>query len=87
MLFLIRYNRSEGRIESMERFDDGNRSAVSDARLALELELFRSRNDDEVVVLEAVDEAAIRITHHRYFEDFESIKRPGMVVRESPPTE
>jgi len=33
MLFLIQYNRTAGRIASMKSFEDGNRAAVSDARL------------------------------------------------------
>ena len=87
MLFLIRYNRAAGRIESLQRFEDGDRAAVSDARLAIEMELLRIKNEDEVVVLEAVDEEAIRTTHRRYFEDLESLTRPRTVVREAPPSE
>lgn len=87
MLFLIQYNRTAGQIASMKSFEDGNRAAVSDARLALELELFRRGNEDEVVVLQAVNEEAIRRTHRRYFEDLESLTRPSVAVGESPQTE
>jgi hypothetical protein len=87
MLFLIRYNRNAGRLESIESFEDGDRFAVSEARLSLELELFRSGSEDEVVVLEAVDETAIRTTHRRYFEDIRSLALPPSVVRESPPSD
>ena len=51
------------------------------------MELLRIKNEDEVVVLEAVDEEAIRTTHRRYFEDLESLTRPRTVVREAPPSE
>jgi hypothetical protein len=67
MLFLIDYDRKPGRIIRIESFSDSDRKKASESRLELELELYRQGIDREVVLLEAVDEAAIRRTHRRYF--------------------
>lgn len=69
MLFLIQYNRALGRIESLRTFLDTDREAAEDQRLALELEPSEGENSREVVLLEASTEAALRLTHRRYFED------------------
>jgi hypothetical protein len=69
MIFLIEYNRPEGRIETFRIFDDVDRADADDARLEIELNLHRSKVDHEVVLLEAPSEQALRRTHRRYFED------------------
>jgi hypothetical protein len=69
MIFLIQYNRREGRIERFDRFDDTDRETAANRRLEIELDLNRRRVDHEVVLLEAVTEEALRRTHRRYFED------------------
>jgi len=69
MLFLIEYNRSEGRIVTFKTFDDSERSRAEQSRLAIELELNQRKIDHEVVLLDAADENALRRTHRRYFED------------------
>ncbi len=73
MIFLIEYDRASAALLRFTPFADEHRGAAESARLALELELLRSGQTHEVVLLEAVDEAAVRRTHQRYFETLESI--------------
>lgn len=68
MIFLIEYNRPEGRIITFKRFKDFERLKAQKSRLDLELDLNRRRIDHEVVLLEAASEGAVRRTHRRYFE-------------------
>ncbi len=68
MFFLIEYNRKEGRLVSIESFSDSDRQKAQESRLRLELDLnFRGINN-EVVILDAASEEAVRRTHRRYFE-------------------
>ena len=69
MIFLIEYDRSQGRIVTFKAFDDSDREKAEDSRLQLELELSRSGTEREVVLLEAATKDALRRTHRRYFED------------------
>jgi hypothetical protein len=69
MIFLIEYNRGEGKIVTKREFDDLQRRAAEDSRLEMELDLNRRGIDHEVVLLEAASEAALRKTHQRYFKD------------------
>jgi hypothetical protein len=73
MIFLIEYNRGEGRIVSFRVFDDSEREDAENSRLDIELDLNRARVDYEVVLLEAASEAALRRTHRRYFEDLKQL--------------
>ena len=73
MIFLIEYNRPEGRLVTFERFQDSERLQAQDSRLALELDLNRRRVNHEVVLLEAASEAALRRTHRRCFETLRQI--------------
>lgn len=75
MLFLIEYDRSEGTIASMRKFDDSERRVAEDARLNLELELNRQGVEREVVLLQARDEEALRRTHGRYFKDLAALAK------------
>jgi hypothetical protein len=68
MIFLIEYNRPEGRIVSFSAFDKSEQVKAEDLRLDLELDLNRKGVSREVVLLEAGSEAALRRTHRRYFE-------------------
>ncbi|MBI3000448.1 MAG: hypothetical protein HYY46_18640 [Deltaproteobacteria bacterium] len=68
MIFLIEYNRPEGRLVTFKRFQDSERRKAQNARLDLELRLNRRGVDREVVLLEAASEEALRRTHRRYFE-------------------
>jgi len=69
MIFLIEYNRSEGRIVTFRDFDDSQRREAEDSRLEIELDLKRKGLDHEVVLLEAASKDALHVTHERYFAD------------------
>lgn len=69
MIFLIEYDRPEGRIVTFRVFKDSELGSAEDARLSIELTLNRGRVQREVVLLQAADEQALRRTHRRYFED------------------
>jgi hypothetical protein len=73
MIFLIEYDRSQGRIVTFRTFDDSARQEAEDSRLRLELELNRLGTEREVVLLEAASEEALRRTHRRYFEDLSEL--------------
>jgi hypothetical protein len=73
MIFLIEYNRPEGRLVTFERFKDSERLRAEDLRLELELDINRKGVKHEVVLLEAANEDAVRRTHRRYFEDARQI--------------
>jgi hypothetical protein len=75
MIFLIEYNRRQGRIITFQKFDERERESSANARLEIELELNRRGIDHEVVLLEAESEEALRLTHRRYFEDANQILR------------
>lgn len=69
MIFLIEYNRIEGRKLTFRTFDSSERKDAEVARLQLELDLNSRGIDNEVVLLEAASETALRKTHRRYFEN------------------
>jgi hypothetical protein len=73
MIFLIQYNRELGRIITMESFTDSDQKHAQEERLKLELNLAENGVDDEVVILEAKNEEAVRRTHRRYFEDLHEL--------------
>lgn len=86
MIFLIQYNRERGRIVSFESFDTDRRRAEKE-RLRLELELSMKGIYDEVVLLDAASEEAVRRTHRRYFEDLRELtSRTPDLASESPHT-
>lgn len=82
MIFLIQYDRHEGRMISIESFSDSERSKAQDLLLKLELQLNQNGTDNEVVLLEAESEDALRITHRRYFEDLSELLTPPSSIRE-----
>lgn len=53
----------------LREFSDSEKELADQSRLQLELELKRQLITDEVVVLQADSEKALRRTHGRYFED------------------
>lgn len=67
MIFLVEYDRREGRVVSLREFEQSERRAAQDARLELELSLHRQQLDREVVLLEADGIGALKKTHGRYF--------------------
>ena len=76
MIFLIEYDRNHGRIVTFKQFADFQQKEAADQRLQLELELNRLRVEREVILLEASSEAALRLTHRRYFENLEELVEP-----------
>lgn len=74
MIFLIEYDRDNGRIITKPIFADADRRTAEHARLALELQANGERR--EIVLLEATDEAALRRTHRRYFVDLGELLVP-----------
>jgi hypothetical protein len=73
MIFLIEYERKQGRIITFREFDDSERQEANEARLEMELELDRLGTEREVVLLKAASEKALRRTHRRYFEDLSEL--------------
>ncbi len=73
MIFLIEYDRPQGRIVTFKTFDDLERLRAENTRLDLELKLNRIGINHEVVLLEAASEDALRKTHRRYFESLSQI--------------
>ncbi len=73
MIFLIEYDRNQGRIITFREFDDSERQKADEARLEMELALNRLGTEREVVLLEAASEKALRRTHRRYFEDLSEL--------------
>lgn len=69
MIFLIEYDREQGRIVTIKSFSDSDREKAEGSRLELELEHNLNNIDNEVVLLEATTEEALRRSHRRYFED------------------
>lgn len=77
MLFLIEYDRERGRIVKMESFNSSNGRRAEESRLQLELALNREGIKNEVVLLEAASEEALRRTHGRYFEGLKDLTAPS----------
>lgn len=88
MIFLIRYDRDLQRQIAFEQFQDADRDAAEATRYQLELEITRKNLNQEVVLLEAPSEPALRVTHSRYFDDIDEMlskladSTSGFVVRE-----
>lgn len=73
MIFLLEYDRSEGRLVKFEKFNDSERSQAENSRLNLELDLSRKGVRHEVVLLQADSEEDLRRTHRRYFESLSQL--------------
>jgi len=73
MWFLIEYDRPQGELIKLIEFDETERDSAEQARLALEIELNQQGIDREVVILQATDQDALRVTHRRYFENLEQL--------------
>jgi len=76
VIFLLQYNRTQGRLVTFRKFPEAERSVAERERL--ELELNRRKIDHEVVILEADDEAALRLTHGRCFPDGLKLLQPDV---------
>lgn len=77
MIFLIEYNRSQGKIVTDREFDDFDRRKAEEERLRIELTLNHQGLNHEVVLLEAASREQLRTTHRRYFGDLEMPCEPG----------
>ncbi len=73
MIFLIEYDRDQGRIVTFKSFDGSERQDAENSRLEMELSLNHRGIEREVVLLEADTEQAMRLTHRRYFEDLAAL--------------
>jgi len=73
MLFLIEYDRTQGKIVTMQEFDET--AKAESARLEMELRLNKLGVSHEVVILEAVSESNVRRTHRRYFENLNDLAK------------
>ena len=77
MIFLIEYDRLQGSLVNLERFQGTDRLKAENTRLQKELDLHRRGLQHEVVLLEAASEGALQLTHRRYFEDLHQITSTG----------
>ena len=75
MIFLIEYDRTNGRLVNLIQFADSERQKAEGCRLELELSLKHERIEREVVLLDAASEDALRLTHRRYFEDIRGLTK------------
>jgi hypothetical protein len=78
VIFLIDYSRSKGELVKLRSFADSERGVAEEARLELELSNSRDGIAHEVVILEARDEAVLRRTHRRYFEDLAGLAKEAV---------
>ena len=69
MYFLVNYDRQSGQLISVRTFAPDSREHADVARLELEVTLNAQGVEREVVILEAEDEASLRVNYRRYFEN------------------
>ncbi len=72
-LFLLEYDPATGERVRFKTYRESERAKAQAERLLLEKENARHRRDREVVLLEAVSEAALRTTHARYFKTLKEL--------------
>ena len=75
MIFLIEYNKDQGRIVTIKSFANSERETAEQERFAREIDLGNQGDRLEIVLLEAETEEALRRTHQRYFEDLDELAR------------
>ncbi len=73
MIFLLEYDRPSGRLVTIREFIDSERTQAENVRIELEVTLNREKIDHEVVLLQAQDKEALRLTHGRYFADLREL--------------
>ena len=73
MIFLIEYDRQRAQIINFKSYSDEESSVAEDERLTLELDRNSQGVHNEVVLLQAESERALRRTHRRYFEDIREL--------------
>jgi len=84
MIYLIKYDRKQGKVLDKKAFASSDRTFAQQERLALELEFRKSGVPYEVVLLEAADEKTLQRVHQRYFKSAREIVE-SMIQPESPP--
>ncbi|MFX1679316.1 hypothetical protein PV762_08785 [Mitsuaria sp. CC2] len=84
MIFLVHYDRRAQRLERFVGYSDDALLQAQDDRLKLELSLLRSDRENEIVLLSAPSEEAVRNTHGRYFYKFADLAaRSGFALAAS----
>ena len=68
MIFLLEYDRKQGKVRKLQSFHSTDRTFAQRERLVIELDLRKSGAPCEVVLLEASDEETLRRSHQRYFK-------------------
>lgn len=74
MIFLVHYDRKQGKLVSMAAYTDRDRLEASKAKMELEISLLGSTGVNEVVLLEAATEDDLKGSHSRYFKTLEQLK-------------
>jgi ribosomal protein L4 len=77
MIFLIEYDRALGKLVRLREFAADESATATSARLVLELEQMLSKDEREIVILEAESEEQLRKTHRRYFETISVLANPN----------
>lgn len=80
MIFLVHYDRRAQQLLRFDKYEDQDHVRAEDDRLDLELSLLGSDRENEVVLFSASDEAALRVSHARYFHSLEEM---AMVIAQS----
>jgi hypothetical protein len=73
MYFLIQYDRSKGKLESIVSYDMAEATRAQDDRLAAEVAHLRAGREMEVVLLDAPSIDDLKKTHRRYFEGLDQL--------------
>ncbi len=74
-IFLLEYEPATGQLLRLDVFKGEERARAQAERLRREKENIAAHMDREVVLLDAVSEAALRNTHSRYFKTVEEMAR------------
>jgi hypothetical protein len=73
MIFLVHYDRRAQQLLRFDKYDDADHVRAADDRLDLELSLLGSDRENEIVLFSAASEAALRVSHARYFYSLEEL--------------
>jgi hypothetical protein len=73
MIYLVQYDRKQGKILDKKAFPSTDRAFAQRERLTIELEFRKSGMPYEVVLLEAADEEILKRIHQRYFKSASEI--------------
>lgn len=86
MIFLIEYDREQGKILDLQTFSTSDRKYAQRERLKRELDRTQHGLVREIVLLEASDRETLERTHRRYFKSARDIlvESKGEYPSESP---